>query len=148
MEAGDGFWAYSALYSDEMDQKAHFNLPDTVLFNSSVMDKYIMSNRHGMVVRKVGSRGGAQAEGCEGDKAEERLFSIERQHFSVSLHDVPAIIEATSSHKLIDMLCQQVRIFTARLASFDFAASKARLQDIGISTSSICDTSICVSSPI
>lgn len=54
MESGDGHWAYSTLYSDQMDQKTHFNVPDTVLFNGGVLDKYIMTNRQGMVVRKRG----------------------------------------------------------------------------------------------
>ena len=52
MESKPGVWCYNALYSDKLDEKARFNVPDTVLFDNGVLDKYVFTNRTGVVVKK------------------------------------------------------------------------------------------------
>ncbi|GMH55632.1 hypothetical protein TrST_g11590 [Triparma strigata] len=52
METATGLWCYQSLYSDKLDEKTSFNIPDSILFENGLLDKWVFSNRQGQVVRK------------------------------------------------------------------------------------------------
>ncbi|GMI04272.1 hypothetical protein TrLO_g11513 [Triparma laevis f. longispina] len=52
METQTSLWLYQSLHSEKLDEKSSFNIPDTILFNNGVLDKWVFSNRQGQVVRK------------------------------------------------------------------------------------------------
>ena len=51
METATGLWCYQSLYSDKLDEKTSFNIPDSILFENGLLDKWVFSNRQGQVRR-------------------------------------------------------------------------------------------------
>jgi len=55
LQTESGWWAYSSLYSDKLEEKGKFNIPDSVLFKDGIIQQYIFTNRKGEVKRRYGA---------------------------------------------------------------------------------------------